>query len=258
MTEKPYILITNDDGISIHGLRLLIETARQFGEVLVVAPDAPQSAQSHSITQSLPLKYRLIKEEKDYAEYSCGGTPVDCVKLALHQLGKRKPDLLLSGVNHGDNTAISVLYSGTMAAAIEGTLNGIKSIGFSVANHNPYIEFLSAKSWMEKIIVEALQKDFPTGVCLNVNFPDLTTTKVKGIKTVRAANAIWQEQFVSAQDPHGRKFLWMTGYLDNKEPEAEDTDLYNVERDYATVVPVKISFDCPEAVAEFSKWDFNR
>ncbi|NPA67739.1 MAG: 5'/3'-nucleotidase SurE [Chlorobi bacterium] len=259
MAEKrPYILVTNDDGIGIKGLRLLIESAKKFGDVLVVAPDSAQSAKSHSITQALPIRINKITENDNYAEYSVSGTPVDCVKLALYEISPgRKPDLVLAGINHGSNTSASVLYSGTMAAAIEGAMHDIKSVGFSVDNHSIEADFEDAVPYVEKIIAELIEKDLPEGVCLNVNFPDVTEVKIKGIKTVKAANGVWGEKFVKANDPHKRNFVWITGTLTNKEEGKPDNDIYLVEHGYATVTPIKLEFNYLPFLNELSEWDFN-
>lgn len=259
MTNKrPYILVTNDDGINAKGIRLLIETAKKFGDVLVVAPDAPQSAKSHSITQAIPIKIDKIIEEEGYAEYSTSGTPVDCVKIAIHELSNRKFDLILSGVNHGANTSVSVLYSGTMAAAIEGGLHDINSIGFSVDNHDPSVDFPEIIPYMEKIIAEVIEKSLAKGVSLNVNFPDTTKQKIKGIKTVKGADGVWGEEFVKANDPHKRNFVWITGALTNNEEGRADTDLYQIEQGYATVTPIKLDFNYIDYLEELSSWEFNK
>jgi 5'-nucleotidase len=258
MSEKRLnILITNDDGITARGLRILIETAKQYGDVLVVAPDSHQSAKSHSITQAAPIRFDKVIETEHYTEYSCSGTPVDCVKLAIHEISERKIDLILSGINHGSNTSVSVLYSGTMAAAIEGGLHNIKSIGFSVDNHSSEADFSDTVPWMEKIIEELIEKEFPVGVCLNVNFPDVSKVKIKGIKTLRGASGVWGEQFIKANDPHKRNFVWITGALTNNDEGNPDTDLYQIEKGFATVVPIKVDFNYYDFIKELSTWKFN-
>jgi len=213
--KRPYILVTNDDGITAKGLRLLIDTAKKFGDVLVVAPDSHQSAKSHSITQASPIRYDKVEEFNGHAEFSCSGTPVDCVKLALHEISDRKPDLILSGINHGANISVSVLYSGTMGAAIEGSLHDISSIGFSVDNHSSSADFSDALPYIEKIVSEVIEKGLPAGVSLNVNFPDVSKVEIKGFKTVKGADGVWGEKFIKANDPHKRNFVWITGDLFN-------------------------------------------
>jgi 5'-nucleotidase len=256
--QRPYILVTNDDGITSKGLRILIETAKKFGDVLVVAPDSHQSAKSHSITQAAPIRFDMVEVNNGFAEYSSSGTPVDCVKLALHEIATRKPDLILSGINHGANTSVSILYSGTMGAAIEGSIHNIKSVGFSVDNHSSSADFSPVIPWMEKIIVEVIEKDLPPGVSLNVNFPDVTKCRIKGIKTVRGADGVWGEKFIKANDPHNRNFVWITGDLFNRDEGNPETDIHQIQNGYATVVPIKVDFNYYDFIAELSKWDFNR
>jgi len=259
MTEKiPYILLTNDDGIGVKGLRILIETAKKFGDVLVVAPDAAQSAKSHSITQAIPIRINKIIENDHYAEYSVSGTPVDCIKLALYEISpERKPDLILAGINHGSNTSASVLYSGTMAAAVEGAMHDIKSAGFSVDNHNIEADFRDVIPYAEKIISELIEKKLPEGVCLNVNFPNVAEINIKGIKTVKGANGVWGEKFIKANDPHKRNFVWITGKLTNKEKGKIDNDIYLIEQGYATVTPIKLEFNYLPFLEELSEWNYN-
>jgi len=259
LEKRPYILITNDDGITAKGLRLLIEAAKKFGDVLVVAPDAPQSAKSHSITQAIPIKIDKVIETENYAEYSTSGTPVDCVKVAIHEISpNRKFDLILSGINHGANTSVSVLYSGTMAAAIEGAMHEIKSVGFSVDNHDPSADFKDVVPYLENIISEFIEKELPRGVCLNVNFPDVTKVKIKGIVSVKGADGVWGEKFVKANDPHKRNFVWITGKLTNNEEGNIETDIYQIEQGYATVTPIKLDFNYLNYLNELSEWEFNK
>ncbi len=235
------ILVTNDDGIQSAGIRTLIEIAKEFGNVTVLAPDSPQSAKSHSITVEIPISYKLIEKTDNYKEYSCSGTPVDCVKLAIHELVPQKPDLILSGINHGQNTSLSVIYSGTMAAVVEGTMNKIQSIGFSVNNVSPDIDFSQTKPFIREIIRKVIDNKLPAGVCLNVNFPDIEKFKIKGVKVCRAVNGVWKEKFVSANNKYKNAF-WLTGEFENFEPHAKDTDEYAVQNGYASVVPVKFDF----------------
>lgn len=256
MTNKrPLILVTNDDGIDAAGIRLLIDIAKQYGRVMVTAPDSPQSAKSHSITQSVPILYRKISESDNYQEYSCSGTPVDCVKIAIHEIADEKPDFVLSGINHGANTSVSVLYSGTMGAAIEATINGIPAVGFSVNSYLPDADFSPVRPQIEKILDKVFEEGLPSGVSLNVNFPDPKEGPVKGIKFCRATKGAWKEKFVSAADPHGRQAFWITGTFNNLEAGAEDTDEYAILNGYASVVPIKPEFTAHEYILHFKKWD---
>jgi len=245
MNEKrPLILVTNDDGIQAPGIRLLIKTAEEFGEVVVVAPDSPQSAKSHSITTLNPISIRRYVVHPEITEYSCSGTPVDCVKIAIHKLLDRKPDLILSGINHGTNSSTSVIYSGTMAAAIEGSMNNIPSIGFSVDNYHLTVDFSPVVPFLREIITKVLQNPLPVNISLNVNFPNVAETSIKGIKVCRSANGFWHEQFVDGNEPHGRKTFWLTGTFTNREAdsEAEDSDEFALKQGYASLVPIKVDF----------------
>ncbi len=249
----PLILVTNDDGITAKGIRLLIETAKHFGDVLVVAPDSAQSAKSHSITQNVPISFEKIASENGYEEYSCSGTPVDCVKIAMHEISERKPDFLLSGINHGSNTSISVIYSGTMAAAIEGSFHSIPSIGFSAGNFEPDADFSNTIPFIKKIIKTVIKEGLPQGVCLNVNFPNKSNKSLKGIKVCRAAQGTWKEKFVNATHPYGKKAFWISGDFINFEPDNPDTDEYVLKQGYASIVPVKVDFTAHDYVLKLRK-----
>ena len=240
---KPLILVTNDDGIDAKGIRILIETAKEYGDVIVVAPDSVQSATSHSITQNTIVSYKKIVSENGYSEYSCSGTPVDCVKIAIHEISEQKPDLILSGINHGHNTSISVLYSGTMGAAVEGGLNSVPSIGFSADNYSPDADFSYTVPYMKKIIEDVIANRLPDGVSLNVNFPDNINDFPKGMKVCRAAEGKWKENFVNAQNPRNENMFWLRGKFINKEPEAKDTDIYVLSKGYVSIVPTKVNFN---------------
>ncbi|MCC7050960.1 MAG: 5'/3'-nucleotidase SurE [Bacteroidia bacterium] len=238
MKKRPLILVTNDDGYTARGIRTLIDTAKKFGDVLVVAPDKPQSGMGHAITINDALRLRLIEKNKNYSEYSCSGTPVDCVKLAIANVLKRKPDLILSGINHGSNSSISVIYSGTMSAAVEGAIEGIPAIGFSLCDYAIEANFSGCVPFIEKIITYVLKKGMDKGTCLNINFPEYNGEGYKGIKVGRQAKAIWIEQFDERNDPNGRPYYWLTGYLKNSDNK-RDTDEYALSKYYVSVVPVQ-------------------
>lgn len=253
--KKRLILVTNDDGISVKGLRILINSAKKFGNVIVVAPDSVQSAKSHSISQALPVSYKKIEANETYSEYSCSGTPVDCVKIAIHKILDVKPDLILSGVNHGSNTSVSVIYSGTMAAAVEGTLNNIPSIGFSVNCYDFEADFSQTSGYIETIVKQVLEKGLPEGIALNVNFPNLEKQKLKGIRVARGVKGNWKEKFVSAANPHYKDVYWLKGQFINYEPDATDTDEYFINNGYVSVVPVKFDFTAYQFIEELTKWE---
>lgn len=237
MIKRPRILVTNDDGIDAQGIRFLIDVIRDLGDVVVIAPDSPQSGMSHAITVNSPLRLKKLVEEDGYLEYSCNGTPVDCVKLGEQIVLKGKPDLLVSGINHGSNAAINIVYSGTMAAAIEGCIDRIPSIGFSMNDFSHHLNFEPARELIKHIVTQVLEKGLKEGVCLNVNFP--VTEKIKGIKVTRQADACWREEFDSRTDPRGGNYHWLTGKFVNRD-NGHENDIKAMKEGYASVVPVKI------------------
>ncbi len=237
MNEKPLILITNDDGVKAPGIRALINYIRPFGRVVVVAPDRPQSGTAHAVTIAHPLRLELIASETDYEEYNCNGTPADCVKLAFKIVMRRRPDFLFSGINHGSNASINIIYSGTMAAVLEGALAGVPSVGFSLNNYSLKADFGAAQKFIETIVAEVISGGLPKGVCLNVNIPDVPADKIRGIKLCRQAEGTWEEDFDEREDPHGGKYYWMKGVY-AQIGNGEDTDQWAVEHNYVAVVPV--------------------
>ena len=240
--NKPLILVTNDDGINSPGIKTLIEMARKFGDVIAIAPDEGRSGMSHAITIKYPLRINKVRDEDNFVLYSCSGYPADCVKLGINQILDRKPDLLLSGINHGSNSSISVVYSGTMAAAIEGGLHGIPSIGLSITDYSSRPDFATSIFYGEIIIKNTLINGLPDGVCLNVNFPKVYSDDIKGIKICRQARGVWIEEFDKRSDPHRREYFWLTGYFKNYESDAEDTDEWALKNKYVSVVPVRTDF----------------
>lgn len=237
MTEKrPLILISNDDSVNALGIKKLTEFARDFGDVVVVAPDRGHSGQSHAVTMTKPLFFNLLQQEPGLKIYSCNGSPADSVKMAVHRVLDRKPDLLISGINHGSNSSTSVFYSGTMAAAIEGSLNEIPSVGFSLLDYSPDADFLPGKPYIQKIIQDVLENGLPRRTCLNVNIPK--GNNIKGTKVCRQADGAWAEDFYKASHPRGFEYYWLTGTFTNHEPQATDTDEYVLQQGYVSVVPV--------------------
>jgi 5'-nucleotidase len=236
-TTKPLILVTNDDGINAPGIKALVETARKFGEVVVVAPDSPQSAKGHAITISGPIRLRKVEVFDGILSYECSGTPVDCVKLAKHVVLKnRKIDLCVSGVNHGSNASINIIYSGTMSAAMEASLEGIPSIGFSLLDYSFEADFEPSKSIVKILMDYLLSRAIHYPILLNVNIPKLPVEKIKGIKVCRQAQARWVEDFKEATDPRGEKYYWLTGEFIN-EDKGDDTDVKALEEGFVSVVP---------------------
>jgi 5'-nucleotidase len=255
--ERPLILITNDDGVSAPGIRTLIAVMSEIGEVIVVAPDKPQSAMGHAITINDTLYLNKIsKDSDDITEYSCSGTPVDCVKIAVNEILKRKPDLCVSGINHGSNSSINVIYSGTMSAAVEAGIEGIPAIGFSLLDYDWNADFDQVKSFVKSITMEVLTNKLPEGVILNVNFPKLKKKEIKGIKICRQANALWIEKFDKRKTPQGKDYYWLTGEFVNQD-KGEDTDEWALANGYISVVPVQFDLTAHHAIQNLNnrKWN---
>lgn len=255
MISKPTILITNDDGINAPGIRALISVMAEIGEVIVVAPDSPQSAMGHAITINSTIYLNKISVENSaITEYSCSGTPVDCVKLAVNEILKKKPDLCVSGVNHGSNSSINVIYSGTMSAAVEAGIEGIPAIGFSLLDYDWNADFEQIKPYIKKIALEVLEKKLSDGTVLNVNFPKLKLKEIKGIKICRQAKAIWMEKFDKRQTPYGKDYYWLTGEFVNQD-KGEDTDEWALANGYISIVPVQFDLTAHHAIAQLNTWN---
>ncbi len=250
--NKPLILITNDDGADANGIEVLTRLMMQIGDVVVVAPDGPRSAQSNALTVTHPIRFKKIEEKEGLIRYSCTGTPTDCVKLALNEIVERTPDLVVAGINHGSNAAINVIYSGTMGAVLEGCENGILSIGFSINNHSLEVEFSDFEPFILKITKEALKNGMPHGTCLNVNAP---TGTIKGVRISRQCDGRWVKEFAKRTDPQGRSYYWLTGYFENHETEVEETDEWAINQGYISIVPTKIDLTAHEIIDSIKQWD---
>ena len=253
--KRPLILVTNDDGINAPGIRSLIRIMRKLGDVVVVAPDSPRSAQSHAITVSEPLRLRPIEETDGYREYSCNGTPVDCVKLGTKIVLRGNPDLLVSGINHGSNASINVVYSGTMAAVIEAAIDRIPAIGFSLNDYSSHAEFQHSEKYVEEISKGVLERGLPDGVCLNVNIPKISDEEIKGIKICRQAMGSWVEEFDERKDPRGRDYYWITGVFSNPD-HREGTDTWAMDKNYIAVVPMMFDLTAHEAISVINDYSF--
>lgn len=255
--KKPLILVTNDDSINAPGIRALISVMKELGDVVVVAPDSPQSAMGHAITINSTLHINKLNSDPELeAEYSCSGTPVDCVKFAVNEILHRKPDLCVSGINHGSNSSINVIYSGTMSAAVEAGIEGIPAIGFSLLDYNWNADFESCKPFVKKIASEVLEKGLPDGVILNVNLPKLTENEIKGIKICRQAKAYWEEKFDKRTNPMGKDYYWLTGKFVNLD-KGEDTDEWALQNGYISVVPVQFDLTAHHAIQTLNNWGLN-
>ena len=253
--SKPLILVTNDDGITAPGIRALISVMSEVGTVVVVAPDKPQSAMGHAITLNSTLFINKVSlENAIVTEYSCSGTPVDCVKLAVNEILHRKPDLCVSGINHGSNSSINVIYSGTMSAAVEAGIEGIPAIGFSLLDYDWNADFDAIKPSIRKITLEVLEKGMPENVVFNVNFPKLKENEIKGIKICRQAKAIWMEKFDKRITPQGKDYYWLTGEFVNQD-KGEDTDEWALENGYISVVPVQFDLTAHHTIQQLNTWN---
>lgn len=237
------IFVTNDDGYSAAGFEAAIEVARSFGRVFAVAPATVQSGRSQAITMYEPLFLETQRCEEDVEVYSFTGTPTDCVKVAFdHLLKDQKVDLVISGINHGSNSAINVLYSGTMGAAIEGSFYGCPSVGLSLTDHAADADFTAAKRYAREIIAALLEGEqkFDRPLCLNVNIPNIAEQEIRGIRVCRQCRGIWREEFFRHEDPRGKPYFWLTGSYTNYEPDAQDTDEWALANGYVSVVPVQV------------------
>ncbi len=253
MSKKPLILVTNDDGITAPGVRMLISIMNEIGEVVVIAPDGPQSGMGHAVTIADTLYCNQIKvDDGPQIEYKSTGTPVDCVKLAVSEILKRKPDLCVSGVNHGSNSSINVIYSGTMSAAVEAGVEGIPAIGFSLLDYSWNADFEPLKKYIRQITMNVLENGLPDGVVLNVNFPKSKT--FKGIKICRQARANWVEEFDRRMNPQGRVYYWLTGKFVNMD-KGEDTDEWALKNNYISVVPVQFDLTAHHFIQKLNTWN---
>ncbi|TXE07294.1 5'/3'-nucleotidase SurE [Seonamhaeicola algicola] len=258
MTKKPLILVTNDDGINAPGIRTLISVMNTIGDVVVVAPDSPQSGMGHAITVDATLYVNKVTfDDGPQKEYSCSGTPADCVKLANRELLTRKPDLCVSGINHGSNASINVIYSGTMSAAVEAGVEGIPAIGFSLLDYSWNANFDASKPFVKQIVLEVLKNKLPNDVVLNVNIPNLPKHKIKGVKVCRQAKGNWVETFDKRQNPMGKDYYWLSGKFVNLDG-GEDTDEYALENGYISIVPVQFDLTAYQALKTLNSWNFNK
>jgi 5'-nucleotidase len=255
--KKPFILISNDDGVNAKGLQALIDVAKNYGRLMVVSQEKGESGMSHAITLKNPLYVHKIKEEKDLVVYSTNGTPADCIKIAFNQLIDKKPDLLLSGINHGSNASISVVYSGTLGAAREGTLQGVPSVGFSLLNHSKDADFSMVQHFLPSIIEQVIENGLSEDTFLNVNFPNIPISKVKGIKITKQTKGVWKEEYDKRTNPNGDDYYWLTGSFDNFEPENKNTDEWALSNNYIAIVPIQIDNTSYSELERLKKWSFN-
>lgn len=251
--KKPLILITNDDGYQAKGIEALIDSVKDLGDIIVVAPDGPRSGMSSAITSLQPLRVYLISESQNVKVYATTGTPVDCVKLGISELAERRPDIVISGVNHGSNAAVAVLYSGTMGAAIEGAVFKIPSIGFSLLDHSHNANFTYSKKYIHSITKQVLEDGLPSGTCLNVNIPK--GDDIKGIRVCRQTSGQWVNEFMQSKDGADKDIYWLTGNFENDEPSDEMTDEWALANRYVSVVPVKVDMTNHDLIASIKSWE---
>lgn len=253
-SDRPLILVTNDDGVFAKGILSLAEAMLPLGDVVVVAPDKPQSGMGHAVTINDLLRLYPVKYELPVlAAYSCSGTPVDCVKLAIYKVMHRKPDLVVSGINHGSNSSINVIYSGTMSAAMEGAVESIPSIGFSLLDHSAEADFDAAKKIAFTLAQNTLEKGIPDGVCLNVNIPRGKFDMIHGIKICRQSKAYWEDNFDVRKDPAGKDYFWLTGEFKLMDS-GDDTDEVALANNFVSVVPVHYDLTAYNAISHLQQW----
>lgn len=251
--KKPLILISNDDGVLAKGLHELVKTLEGLGEIVVMAPDGPRSGASGAITSELPVRYSKVSEGKDLTIYKCTGTPVDCVKLAMFELIPRCPDLVVGGINHGDNSAVNVHYSGTMGVVIEGCLKGIPAIGYSLCDHDADADFRPMLPYVRRIAEMVLNEGLPKGTCLNVNVPK--ASELKGVRICRQTDASWGNEWYCGKHPKGGDYFWLTGKFTNNEPEASDTDRWALEHGYVAITPIQVDMTAYSLINKLNEWD---
>lgn len=255
MENKPLILVTNDDGITAPGIRMLIEIMNEIGEVVVVAPDSPQSGMGHAVTVNNVLHcYPTTVDDGPQIEYSCSGTPADCVKMAKNEILNRKPDICVSGINHGANSSINVIYSGTMSAAVEAGIEGIPAIGFSLLDYSWHANFRSARKFIKKIVLNVLLNGLPDRTVLNVNIPKLKEDEIKGIRVCRQADGYWKEDFDKRKSPTGKEYYWLSGEFVVRD-KGQDTDVWALENGYISIVPVQFDMTAHYAIQKLNSWD---
>ena len=252
--KSPLILITNDDGYQSKGIQSLINAVKDFGEIMIVAPDGPQSGMGHAITVNHSIRCNKTNFHGSLDSYFCSGTPVDCIKMGIYLLNGRKPDIILSGINHGTNVSTNILYSGTMGAAVEGALEGIPSIGFSLTDSSEDADFSYSEKIVSLITQKVLDKGIKKGTCLNVNIPKVNESSIKGIKVCRQGRAFWKDDFEKRKDPSGKSYYWLKGSFSYKESEI-DTDINYLENNFVTIVPTQYDMTCHNSIRELKQWD---
>ena len=254
--KRPHILVTNDDGYDAPGIKKLTEIMRGIGDVTVVAPEEPMSGTGHAITVRHPLRLRQLHKEEGLQVWACHGTPVDCVKLGEQIILRRKPDLLVSGINHGSNASVNIVYSGTMGAVLESSIGGTPSIGFSICDYSHKADLGSVDKYIRQIALQVLEKGLPEQTCLNVNIPAVNGSDIKGFRVCEQANARWVEEYDERKDPTNRDYYWLTGRFELLD-DRKETDEWALRENYVSVVPVHYDLTARHAMEHIKKYDLN-
>lgn len=251
--KRPFILISNDDGYEAKGIHCLIELIRDMADILVCAPDGARSGYACAFSATHPLTLTCRHQELGLEIWSCNGTPVDCVKIALAELcGNRRPQMVIGGINHGDNASVNAHYSGTMGVTLEGCMKYIPSVAFSLCDHSDDADFHPLEPLIRQIVRKVLDEGLPIGVCLNVNFP--LTDHYQGVKVCRMAHGTWGNEVVKYHHPRGYDYWWMVGKYTNDEPEAEDTDNWALRHNYVAITPTRIDLTAYEMIEPLKGW----
>jgi len=251
--ERPLILISNDDGYQAKGINSLVEMVSPLGDIVVCAPDGPRSGFSCAFSATTPLKLELRDKREGVEVWSCNGTPTDCVKMALARIVDRRPDIVLGGINHGDNASVNSHYSGTMGVVMEGCMKYIPSVAYSLCDHDEQADFEPLRPYIEKMTRYVLDKGLPVGTCLNVNFPLLAS--FKGVRVCRMAHGSWLNEVTTCHHPRGYDYYWMVGHYQNDEAEAVDTDRWALDHGYVAITPTTFDVTAYEAIEQLKIWE---
>lgn len=250
--QRPLILVSNDDGITAKGISELIKFLRPLGEIVVMAPDTPRSGTACSLTVKEPIHYQLLRKEVGLTVYKCSGTPTDCVKLAFHTVLERKPDLVIGGINHGDNSAVNVHYSGTMGVVMEGCLKGVPSVAFSLCSHEADADFEPAGEYIRDIVRKLLEKGLPPLTCLNVNIPN--TKELKGVRICQQSRGQWVNEWEHFAHREDTQYYWLTGEFQQTDTENEKSDCWALANDYIAITPTTVDMTAYELMDELQTW----